>query len=249
MRSHFVMIDLARIVAQPLLVEPYKWALIDSIFSPADGSALAESFPSDHFKTVRGYDGEKGYEYEARALIGMGADAPSHSEYLSPKWQQLAAELLSPGYREAMSQLTGLDLSALPIEVNISHYPTRAWLGPHVDLPDKITTHVFYFNDHWNEQDGGCLTILRSSDESAVAVKIPPLTGSSVVLVRSDNSWHAVSRVGAGSRLSRRSMAVTFYRPGSVSTMWPPGDMTPLHNHGDKRFRLSQWLRRAALRG
>jgi hypothetical protein len=24
-------------------------------------------------------------------------------------------------------------------------------------------------------------------------------------------------------------MTITFYRPGSVSTMWPPGDATPLH--------------------
>lgn len=238
------MIDLTRIVAQPLSVEPYQWALVDGIFSPADGNALAVSFPRDNFKTVQGYDGEKGYEYEARALIGMGAGVPSHHEYLSPAWQKLADDLLSPAYRAAMSRLTGLDLAGLPVEVNVFHYGASAWLGPHADLADKVVTHVFYFNDDWKDEDGGCLTILRAPEMSAVAANIPPLIGNSVILVRSENSWHAVSRVREGSQSSRRSMTVTFYRPGSISTMWPPGDVTPLHNYGDKRFMLKQWLQR-----
>jgi len=241
------MIDLTRIVAQPLSLEPYKWAIIESVFSPVDGNALAASFPCDNFKTIKGYDGEKGYEYEARALIHMGASAPSHGEHLSIPWLELADELLSPAYRSAISALTELDLTDLPIEVNLSHYGASAWLGPHVDLQDKVVTHVFYFNGDWKEQDGGCLTILRSNDMSAVAANIPPLIGNSVIVVRSENSWHAVSRVREGSRISRRSMTVTFYRPGSLSTMWPPGDVTPLHRYSDKRSMLSRWLRRAGL--
>src|SRR5262249_6988027 len=35
----------------------------------------------------------------------------------------------------------------------------------------------------------------------------------------------------AGSSTSRRSMTVTFYRPGSISTMWPPGDAASLHSY------------------
>lgn len=237
------MIDLKRFTPQALSSEPYRWAIIDQLFSAADGSALVESFPRDHFKTVKGYDGEKGYEYEARSLIGMGASFASDGESLSPAWQQLAADLLSPAYRTAMSRLTGSDLSSLPIEVNVSHYGARAWLGPHVDLEDKIVSHIFYFNSTWNETDGGCLTILQAADMSQVVATIPPLIGNSVVLVRSQNSWHAVSRVCDRQRLSRRSMAVTFYRPGSLSTMWPEGDKTPLHRYGDKAYMLRKWLR------
>ena len=40
---------------------------------------------------------------------------------------------------------------------------------------------------------------------------------------------HAVSRVVDGSETSRRSVTVTFYKPGSVSTMWPPGEEPALH--------------------
>jgi hypothetical protein len=66
---------------------------------------------------------------------------------------------------------------------------------------------------------------------SDVVAEILPVVGNSSVIVRSDHSWHCVSPVTNGCRTSRRSMNVIFYRPGAVSTMWPPGDETPLHDY------------------
>ena len=237
------MIDLTQFTPQRLSSEPYRWAFIDRLFSPVDGEALVKSFPRDHFKTVEGYDREKSYQYEARSLIAMGGDAPTRAECLSSAWRRLAEDLLSPGYRQSMSQLTGLELADLPMEANVFHYGRSAWLGPHVDLEDKLVTHVFYFNEFWEEGDGGCLAILRSADMAQAAKKIPPIVGNSVVLVRSVNSWHAVSRVTDKCRTSRRSMAVTFYRAGSPSTMWPGGDATPLHNYTGEHSALGRWVR------
>jgi len=128
------------------------------------------------------------------------------------------------------------------MEANLFHYGAKAWLGWHVDLEEKLITHVLYYNDSWVVDDGGCLTILRSGDESNVAHVVPPIVGNSVILVRSDRSWHAVSEVRDTCRTSRRSLAVTFYRPGALSTMWPVGDKTPLHTYNQQRFRLIQWL-------
>ena len=229
------MIDFSRFSPQLLITDPYRWAFVDRLFSTADAADLVNTFPRDHFKTVKGYDGEKGYEYESRSLISMGAGKASRPEFLSHAWRRLADDLLSPAYREAMSGLTGGDLAELPIEVNVFHYGRSAWLGPHVDLKDKLVTHVLYFNEAWDEGDGGCLTILRSADMNDSVKVIPPLIGNSVVLVRSDNSWHAVSRVREECRVSRRSVAVTFYRPGSPSTMWPAGDTAKLHNYNGDR--------------
>jgi len=115
--------------------------------------------------------------------------------------------------------------------VNVFHYGSGGSMDAHKDLPEKIVTHVLYFNHSWNATDGGCLRILRSSDPSDMVAEIPPLAGYSSVIVRSENSWHAVSRVASDATISRRSVTVTFYRPGSVSTMWPPGDNTPLHQY------------------
>jgi len=225
------MIDLTQIARNTLLTDPYAWGAISNLFSTRDGAALADSFPGDHFKTVKDYDGEKEYEYEARALIEMGANTVSRSEELSAAWKSLAHDLLSDEYRVAMSLLTRCDLRKVPMEVNVFHYGPRAHLGPHADLKDKLVTHVLYFNESWKREDGGCLTILRSAVPTAVAAEISPLVGNSVVLVRSDNSWHAVPPVSNNCNSSRRSLTATFYRPGSISTMWLPGEMTPLHRY------------------
>jgi SM-20-related protein len=226
------MLNFEQITRHKLETDPYNWAAVGNLFSPTDAEALATTYPSDHFKTVAGYGGEKDYEYEARALIAMGAAGISYSGELSDSWVCLANDLLSPAYRVAMSSLTGCDLANAPLEVNVFHYGPGANLGPHTDLEDKVVTHVLYFNQSWNVDDGGCLGILRSRNQSDVAAIIEPIVGQSAVLVRSEKSWHAVSRVVSGSRLSRRSLTATFYRPGSVSTMWPPGDTTPLHRFG-----------------
>jgi len=124
------MIDLTRIDEQALSTEPYSWAFVGELFSPSDAAALVESYPEDSFKTLIGNDGEKGWEYEARSLIPMGAAAASHPENLSRAWQQLAEDLVSPGYREAMSRLSGQDLTTSAIEVNVFHYGPGAWMGP-----------------------------------------------------------------------------------------------------------------------
>jgi hypothetical protein len=55
-----------------------------------------------------------------------------------------------------------------------------------------------------------------------VVTHVSPRVGNSAVLVRSDNSWHAVSGVARTCQLSRRSLTATFYYPGHVdSTVWP----------------------------
>lgn len=227
------MLDLTQLARAELSTQPYAWAFVDRLFAPQAAAELALKFPRDHFKTVTGYDGEKGYSYEARALISMSGTAPAFADSLSPVWQRLAAELSTPAYRGAMARLLGIDLTALPMEVNVFHYGPGAWLGPHVDLREKLATHVFYFNELWQEADGGGLSILSSADSADQIAYIPPLVGNSVVLLRSDNSWHAVSPVAKDCGRSRRSMTVTFYSPGAVSTMWPPGDQTPLHAYDE----------------
>lgn len=245
------MIDLERIRSHTLSHDPYEWAFVNDLYAPQDAAELAATYPTDHFKTVKGYDGEKGYTYETRCLIGMGGDAPRHPERLSEAWRKLASDLLSPGYSEAMSRLTGHDLAGLKIEVNVFHFGPGAWLGPHVDMQDKIVTHVLYFNEIWDRTDGGCLAILRSANMADEVAEILPTVGNSSVLVRSNKSWHAVKRVAKDCRKSRRSVTVTFYPPGSASTMWPEKDKNErLHDYREygaesgALTRLTKWFGR-----
>jgi hypothetical protein len=225
------LLNLAYIRHHRLKTDPYAWAAINNLFTADDAARLAATYPCDHFKRVAIYDGEKDHQYEVRALIGLGADVIAYPDELSDNWRALAVELLSPEYRAAMTTLTGCDLMQAPMEANVFHYGPGGALGSHRDLPEKLVTHVLYFNSSWNGVNGGCLRILRSSDPADVLAEIPPIAGYSSVIVRSENSWHAVSQVDNASPCSRRSLNVTFYRPGSVSTMWPTGDATPLHSY------------------
>jgi hypothetical protein len=225
------MINLSRIAAHRLNAQPYAWAEINGLYAAPDAAALAATYPHDNFKTVSGYGGEKDYEYEARSLIHMGADSLSHADELSDAWRTLGRSLLSSGYREAMTALTGIDLMTAPMEVNVFHYGPGASLGPHPDLPDKVVTHILYFNEAWDCKDGGCLAILGSSRADDIVSEVAPIIGNSAVLVRSQSSWHAVSRVVDHHHSSRRSVTVTFYQPSSQSSMWPPGDTTALHSY------------------
>lgn len=225
------MIDLTKITETPLNTVPFSWREIGDLFLPQDAAALAKTYPHDHFKTIEAYGGEKDYFYDARALISMGADSVTNAEDLSESWGRLARDLLAPEYRAAVSALSGMDLSLSPMEVNVYHYGPRGLLGPHRDLPEKRVVHVFYFNESWNRADGGCLAILNSSDPDDVVTVVEPIVGNSALFVRCENSWHEVQRVVDGCRQSRRSMVATFYDPGSVSSMWPPGDTAPLHQY------------------
>jgi hypothetical protein len=182
---------------------------------------------------VKGYDGEKGYEYFSRSLIHMGAKAPSNPEALSESWRKLAECFLSNEYRESLSRLTGQDLSNAVLEVNAIHYGPNCWLGPHLDLKEKLVTHVLYFNEKWERADGGYLQILGSPEQSDVRGEVLPLVGNSAVLVRSEKSWHSVARVAQHCSTSRRSVNVIFHAPGSVSSMWPPGEVAELGEYRD----------------
>jgi len=179
--------------------EPYTHAIIDELFHRDRARALAATFPTDHYRIVSG-GAEKLYRYDARPFVAFGRDEVMFAGNLSADWQALGKQLSSPEYREALGRLTNLDLA------------------------DKIVTHVLYFNDAWDPADGGCLRILRSSNADDFVTEIPPLVGSSVVLVRSDHSWHGVPAVKRGVAHSRRTLTATFYRAGSTSTLFPEGE-------------------------
>lgn len=215
-------IDLNRISGSHMQTEPFRWAAIDGLYSPADSAALAATFPTDGFKRVADHVGEKKHDYMVRALVRMSANSVSGRSGLSSVWRALADDFLSDDYRRAMGELIGVDLSDAELEVNVFDYPPGGLHGAHTDHRDKIVTHVLYFNDSWNDDDGGCLLILKSPDMQDIVTHVSPRVGNSAVLVRSDNSWHAVSGVARTCQLSRRSLTATFYYPGHVdSTVWP----------------------------
>lgn len=214
-------LDLQAIRSASLRTDPYRWGLVGPLFAPASAARLATRFPDHDAEQRSGDDGRRQWRYRVRSLVAMGASAPTRPASLDPLWRSLGDVLASAAYREAISALTGVDLTDHALEANAFAYPVGSFQDPHPDLPEKVVTHVMWFNQNWRAEHGGCLRILRSKDPDDVAEELLPLLGWSAVFVRSDDSWHAVPEVIAGAPTDRRAVVATFHLPGSRSSMWP----------------------------
>lgn len=111
---------------------------------------------------------------------------------LTPLWKKLIEEITSQKYRQLVSHIIKCDLSDSHLEINLWRYNNGCWLSAHTDKPNKVATQLFYFNSDWHATWGGALQILNSNSSTDVYQKIYPTLGCSVILVRSDQSWHAV---------------------------------------------------------
>jgi hypothetical protein len=113
-----------------------------------------------------------------RTLIELGADSANKSDSLALCWRQLADELLSFDYREALSAISGVNVCSLPMKASFWRYEGGSQLPPHTDTPNKALTHLMYFNDDWTLEQGGCFRILNSNDADDCVAEIPPKLGT-----------------------------------------------------------------------
>ena len=216
-------IDLDVIDRAELRSTPYRWGHVGPLGSPADLARLAETVPLETAEIRASSDGRRSWSYKVRCLVDMGGRSAVRPQELDPVWRSLADDLAGDEYRAALTRLTGVDLSDLTLEANVFSYTSGGYQEPHPDLPEKVVTHVLWFNEGWQAAHGGCLRILNTADEQDVHTELLPELGWSAVFVRSDSSWHSVTAVTDEAPVDRRAVVATFHRPGSPSTMWPNG--------------------------
>ncbi|MFI6284811.1 2OG-Fe(II) oxygenase [Streptomyces sp. NPDC051018] len=202
--------------------DPFRWYHVIDTFRPGDVAALRETFPGDGFRMVTRTGMDKSYAMHHRLLHPLGADGDGDGDDgaapLPGPWRDFVAEVTAPGYREAVAALTGLPLEDAHVEVNLWRYGRSCWLDPHVDKPEKLVTHVLYFNESWPEDRGGDLLLLGSSSVDDVVRRVVPAANTGVLLVRGDKSWHAVDRVrDCDPGLERLSAQVVFHQGGLTS--------------------------------
>jgi hypothetical protein len=178
--------------------------------APGFAQALADSFPRHGFSADERATGDKPYRFRSRPIFPLVAadDQPA----LPEPWRRLVHGLIDQRYRHALSKLTSVDLDDAAQELTLWRYDPGCWLAPHRDKPGKLVSHVIYFNRGWDESWGGALRLLRSPQIDDVAAEVAPRLGTSAVLVRSEDSWHAVAPVRASApAVSRLSLTSIFY--------------------------------------
>jgi Rps23 Pro-64 3,4-dihydroxylase Tpa1-like proline 4-hydroxylase len=114
-------------------------------------------------------------------------------------------------YRGRMAELTGMPLDDAAFTLDVWEYRTGDWRAPHVDKADKLVTQIFYFTGRWTDEDGGRLLILRTNDALEPVHALPPVLGSSAILLRFETSWHAVQEA-PGAAGASGSITATFWR-------------------------------------
>ncbi|MGF6813112.1 hypothetical protein OKW30_008329 [Paraburkholderia sp. Clong3] len=216
---------------------PFRWGGVDGVL-PADGQAtqMCDDFPVDSFRYQHHLNGR----YMRRLLIAFGTNEAFRGEELSGAYRELASDLTSGAYRSASSQATGVDLSNAPMEATMWRSDAGTQFAAHDDQESKLLTHVIYLNQGWTKQDGGVFQVLASKNENDVAFEILPRLGLSVVIPRSDDSWHNITAISPDAPDSRNTITVHFYRPGTSEQDLPVREVSAQPGmNGDRPPRLA----------
>lgn len=213
---------------------PYNWALIKNLLSTEANLELAVSFPYEEFRLSEG----EGYGYSWGKMLATSKDISlmlkssdnrwrqrmaqgrltSDFGHLSNVWQQLIEGLWTDSYRKAIAEMSGLELNNCVMDIGFRRYKLGQLHHPHTDEPNKVLTHLLFFNQQWSEDWGGCLRILKDSQPESAFQDILPLSDSSVVIVRSNNSWHMVTPLTCPVSESRLALRVAFFRNSRLTS-------------------------------
>ncbi|WP_214435377.1 2OG-Fe(II) oxygenase [Dendronalium phyllosphericum] len=195
---------------------PYQWIFFDNLIPKTQLIELRNTFPPievfpireqpHHRPAILVYD-------EFQEFVG---DRRTKNFYpntgLSSVWQVLVEELHSNVYRESIAKLTGLNLEEQFISIFLSRLDPIV-NGSHSDSEGIILSHLLYFGrEDWKTEWGGCLQILLNEKLESIFQEILPRNGTSVIIVRSENSWHNVSPVSSQeASQDRLNVLVRFY--------------------------------------
>lgn len=204
-------INLDSLKSQSVNSFPYKWGQLNDNFHKSAFQKLGSTFPNGKFEHQQRGNSEKNYNMYNRNLVNRNL-LSDDVEDLNDVWTELARELNSLEYREALGSLVDEDIRALEMDAIFWQYDKGCWLDSHVDKYEKLVTQIFYFNDSWEETWGGHLLILNSNDIKDIHKKITSNINSSAVIYRSDNSWHAVEEVDSTAQEPRKSLQVIFHK-------------------------------------
>lgn len=198
---------------------PFHWGELQKIWQDAAlANRLADEFPTEGFN-FRQRNG--GYFYR-RTIIPLGSSGVTQPATLTDTWQAMCGELVSEDFRTAMSHFCATDLSEFPMEAVAFRGGKDTHYLPHVDASLRRGFRlIIYFNAHWERDWGGLLRILDPSDRHDARHVMLPVIGNATVIIRDgiyEDTWHEVTRLCTTGSVTRNTLNVTYYCPGTTST-------------------------------
>ncbi|MEH2026982.1 hypothetical protein [Nostoc sp.] len=65
-------------------------------------------------------------------------------------WRQMIEELWTSAYRQALTQMSGVELKDCAMVIGFRRYNLGHCHRPHTDEPSKALTHLLFFNEQWS---------------------------------------------------------------------------------------------------
>ena len=172
------MLDFDKLARAQFHTEPFEYLLVDDFLCPACTAGVVSDFPA----------------------IDRHGSFPLSTLQYGPTFGQLAAELFSKEFAQAVGQKFSIDLTPYPTMLTVRGWCDASDGQIHTDSTNKVITVLLYLNPEWNS-DGGRLRLLRSKKLDDYAAEVSPTMGSLIVFKRSDRSWHG-HRPFEGRRMS-----------------------------------------------
>ncbi|WP_334693063.1 2OG-Fe(II) oxygenase [Nostoc sp.] len=176
---------------------------------------LAKYYPEEQFFHKTGAEWTPMTGPCLNEKIGISGQLP-----LKPVWNNLIVELRSSTYRYALEELTKLNLENHFLQFNFSRYNSGQRGTIHTDPPFASLVQIFYFNEEWNRDWGGCLRILKDENPQSVFRDILPLLGSSIIILPSENSWHTVTPVIPEVNRTRLTFVLIFFQQSAEAVLY-----------------------------
>jgi Rps23 Pro-64 3,4-dihydroxylase Tpa1-like proline 4-hydroxylase len=190
---------------------PYQWAYSEELFKDNSHHELTRTFPTDNYKLLHTIRDDKSYMMYHRTIYDNRISPTISLQGLNPVWIDFINELLSKEYISQLSSCLKQNLLQYNIELNFWQYKNGGWLSPHTDKPAKIVSQLFYFNSEWDSNWGGSFRVLNSDNIDDYHREIFPGNGNSIILIRNDRSWHAVTAQTSPNHISRNVLQLIFW--------------------------------------
>ncbi|OQP75157.1 SanC [Xanthomonas phaseoli pv. syngonii LMG 9055] len=199
---------------------PFQWGELQNIWqNDALANKLADEFPTEGFNFRK----RNGGHFYRRTIVPLGSFGVDQPASLTDAWQAMCGELVSEDFRSAMSHFCGTDLSKFPMEAVAFRGGQDTHYLPHVDASlCQGFRLIIYFNAHWERDWGGLLRILDPPNHHDARHVVLPIVGNATVIIRDgvyEDTWHEVTRLCTTGSVTRNTLNVTYYAPGTTSTV------------------------------
>ena len=195
-------LDLEALRSADMRTEPWPWGYYENALRECD--ALAAAFPVEGLahEPQRGVLEEYGRRYDTdwatsdqkRDLVRLGEREPHQPSDLDELWIEVAYDLLSDEYQDALSELTKVDLRPLKLRASFHSFNEDYSCKPHLDEPQEVVSHLIYLDDNARKDATGHYKIYRSGDSSDIHTLLPPKPNQAVIQVRTEEAWHDAGR-------------------------------------------------------